>query len=217
MQIHSTKKLLEQIPFLPLAKSTEESSPLFSWHANFLTINRRKTVVLMNDQNRYVIVLHGLKAKDFKQFHVIIEKAIRQVFRAERISEEVIKQYIKAAGAVSFSKTKDRSMVARLNQACDHVWMYATDLDLADVVNEDVSKKVSRLLVGGGKVQSIYPNEELFKDLSILTDGTIFAADVAVMHVSMEMMEHSIWRKLIVPLDVTFYEFHRVLQIAFDW
>ncbi|MEK5040762.1 plasmid pRiA4b ORF-3 family protein [Sporosarcina sp. FSL K6-3457] len=217
MRIHSTKKLLDELAFTPTTDAIEEENSLFSWHANMLMINRRKTVVLMNDQNRYVIVLHGLKAKDFKQFDVIVEQAIRQVFRAERISEEVIEQYMKAAGAVSFSKTKNRSMVARLNQACDSVWLYAAELDLADVVNKDVSKNASRLLVGGGKVPSIYPYEELFKDLAAFTGGNIFDTDVAVMRVSMELMEHSIWRKLIIPLDMPVREFHEVLQIVFDW
>lgn len=177
-----------------------------------LMINRQKTVVLMNDHNRYVIVLYGLRAKDFKQLDAIIEKAISQALRAERISKDVIEQYMKAAGDVAFHKTKNRSMVARLNQACDHVWAYA-----AELVNVLVGKKASHLLVGGGKVQSIYPYEELFEDLSAFTDGTIFNTDVAVMHVSMELLEHSIWRKLIVSLDMTFHDFHRVLQIVFDW
>jgi len=66
-------------------------------------------------------VLLGLKAKDIKQLDVLIGKAILPVFRAERISEEIIEQYLKTVGDVAFHKTKNRSMVARLNQACDHV------------------------------------------------------------------------------------------------
>ena len=37
------------------------------WHTNLIRVNRRKAVVLVNDENRYVIILHGLKAKDFKR------------------------------------------------------------------------------------------------------------------------------------------------------
>jgi hypothetical protein len=66
MLIQCTKKLLSELKIetsLPL----EEEDTLFSWHANMLTVNRRKTLVLMNDSNRYIIVLHGLKAKDPKK------------------------------------------------------------------------------------------------------------------------------------------------------
>lgn len=59
------KKLLEELNIKPELQLTEE--PLFSWHANLITVNRRKTVVLMNDKNRYVIVLRGFKMKDFKE------------------------------------------------------------------------------------------------------------------------------------------------------
>uniref|UniRef100_UPI00406D4C32 DUF6933 domain-containing protein n=1 Tax=Sporosarcina sp. FSL K6-1522 TaxID=2921554 RepID=UPI00406D4C32 len=106
-----------------------------------LMINRRKTVILM----------HGMKAKDFKQLDVLVEKAIRQVFRAERVSEDVIEQYMKAAGDVAFYKTKNRSLVARLNQACDYVWLYAAELDSSEPINVRIGKKASSLLVGDGK------------------------------------------------------------------
>ncbi|XUX04628.1 hypothetical protein QM454_08935 [Sporosarcina sp. UB5] len=56
MRIHSTKKLLDQIPFDLAVGVGEEGNPLFSWHAHLIVIDRRKAVVLMNDQSRYAIV-----------------------------------------------------------------------------------------------------------------------------------------------------------------
>ncbi|WP_432363923.1 plasmid pRiA4b ORF-3 family protein [Sporosarcina sp. UB5] len=37
------------------------------------------------------------------------------------------------------------------------------------------------------------------------------------MKVSMQLEDHSIWRRLIVPLDMSFSAMHEVLQIAFNW
>ncbi|WP_303969108.1 hypothetical protein [Sporosarcina ureae] len=62
MQISGTKKLLDLIPFTVAVH--EEEDPFFSWHANVVLINRRKTIVLMNDKTRYIVALHGIKAKD---------------------------------------------------------------------------------------------------------------------------------------------------------
>ena len=68
MLVQCTKKLLDELKVKPQPHGEED--PLFSWHANFITLNRRKTVVLVNDQNRYVIVLHGVKGKGlFKSGH----------------------------------------------------------------------------------------------------------------------------------------------------
>ena len=62
-----------------------EEAPLFSWHANFLTIYRRKTVVIVNDSNRYVIVLYSLLAKGFRKLDELIIGAILTVFLEEGI------------------------------------------------------------------------------------------------------------------------------------
>lgn len=217
MKIQATKKLLDQLPFKPVIDTEEEAHPIYAWHANLLTINRRKTVVLMNDSNRYVVVLHGLKAKDFKRFDEVVEEAIRLAFKAERVSDQVIEKYIEAAGSMTFHKTKNRSSVAQLNTACDHTWLYADKLNLSDVVNVQVGRKASRLLVGRGKEGMIYPYEKLLADLSFLVDGPILGTDAVVLNVSMELAAHSIWRKLIVPLDITLADFHQVLQVVFDW
>lgn len=66
MQICCTKKLLESISVTP--EEHFNIDPLFSWHADVFTIDRRKTVVLVNDKNRYAVILYDLRAKDFKNF-----------------------------------------------------------------------------------------------------------------------------------------------------
>src|SRR5699024_585038 len=75
MLIQCTRKLLDQLKIKP-SEVPRKTQPLFSWHANILTINRRKTVVLVNDSNRYVVVLYGLLAKDFQKLDQLIFEAI---------------------------------------------------------------------------------------------------------------------------------------------
>lgn len=209
--------MLEAIPFKVDADSGEEGKPLYDWHANLLVIDRRKTLILINDSNRYIVVLHGLKAKEFKNLDQVIRDAIRKTLRADRIREEVIDQYLEEAGPVSFHKTKNRSLVAQLNKACDAVWFDSRDLDPKELVNTAVSKRASRLLVGGGNREPIYPNEELYNDLGAMAKEDIFTSAAAVMKVSMPFDGLSIWRRVLVPLDLSFAEFHEVLQILFDW
>src|SRR5699024_8237482 len=79
MLIQCTKKLLDQLKIKPQAPPEIEEEKLFSWHANLLTINRRKAVVLVNDSNRYVIVLYGLLARNFKKLDELIFEAIRTI------------------------------------------------------------------------------------------------------------------------------------------
>ncbi len=69
MIINCTKKLQDELGIKP--SLVEIENPLFSWHANIVRVNRRKTVVLVNDASRYNIILYGLKAKDFKNIENI--------------------------------------------------------------------------------------------------------------------------------------------------
>ncbi|QTD42763.1 plasmid pRiA4b ORF-3 family protein [Sporosarcina sp. Te-1] len=217
MKIQGTKKLLEAIPFEVSTDSGEERNPLYEWHANLLVINRKKTMVLMNDSNRYVIVLHGLKANEFKRLGKVIQETIRQTFQAERIRDEVIDRYLAEAGPVSFHKTKDRSHVAQLNKACDNVGFAARELVSSELIQTAVSKQASRWLTGGGKRDMFHPYEELFTDLEKMAGCGLFSSEAAIMKISMPFEGLSIWRRVLVPLDLSFAEFHDVIQTLFGW
>jgi hypothetical protein len=172
MLIHCSKKLLDELKIKPDPELTEE--PLFSWSAHLLTINRRKMVVAVNNENRYAIVLYGLKAKDFKRFDELISEGIRETWRAEGIKDDVIEKYLSAAGEIRFMKSKDRSAVSRLNKACEYVNFLGNYLDTTSLINSKVAKEVSRDLVGSGKNKYIYPYKEMFKELENLAGENIF-------------------------------------------
>ncbi|MFC0469157.1 plasmid pRiA4b ORF-3 family protein [Halalkalibacter kiskunsagensis] len=215
MLIQCTKKLLNELKIKP-SPSNEERT-LFSWHANLLTVARRKTLVLMNDSNRYVIILHGLKAKDFKKLDELIIQAISEVFRAENIKEDVIKSFLSQSKEMTFTTTKDRTTVARLNKACDHTFFYERELTQESLYQTTASKGASRLIVGDGKNDYIRPNEGLYSDLEEWLEGSIFNSDAVVLHVTLELENHHVWRKIVVPKNITFPDLHEVLQTTFGW
>lgn len=215
MQIQATKKLLDKLPFEKVEAT--EGNPLYDWHANLLTIDRRQTVVLMNDLTRYAVVLYGVKAKDFKRFDELVKEAIREVFLKERFSPKVVDWYIDELGAVTFHKTKNRSMTAQLNKAVDHVWLFADQLTTESLVNVSVGKHASRLLVGRGNNKMDEPYDALVDALKGIAEGALFQTNVVQLKVTLNLESHSIWRRLMVPLDLSFADFHEVLQIAFNW
>jgi len=213
MLIQCTKKLLDELNIKPVSHIDEE--PLFSWHANLMTVNRRKTVVLVNDKNRYVIVLYGLKAKDFKKFDVVIIDAIRETLQDECIKDEIIGEFI--SKQITYAKTKNRSMVARMNKACSMAH-YFENIRRDDSINQsDVNKRISSLLVGDGKNDYITPNEEMYKDLEAFEGKPIFRCKAVELEVTLDLEKHNVWRKIIVPYNITFRKLHNVIQAAFGW
>lgn len=80
MQLCCTKKLLSAMNLE--SQTGPEENELFYWSAHLITVNRRKTLAVVNDSNRYGFILHGLKAKDFKN----LEKLITQGKESRRSS-----------------------------------------------------------------------------------------------------------------------------------
>lgn len=172
MLIQCTKKFLDELKITPV-EQVEEANPLISWHANVMKIGRRKFLVLVNDKNRYTIVLYGLKAKDKKNMNQLIEKAIREVFQSESIKEEIIKEYLSTLSHLTFAKTKNRKLVARLNKACEMVHFGEDFLDVDSIVQVEMSKWISSTLVGDGKGAYFYPNEAMYQDLLSTESWTV--------------------------------------------
>ena len=90
----------------------------------------------MNNLTRYTIVLYRPKAKDMMELESRIKEGIRTAFGEEGISEVVINEYIEKCGAVEYSKTAGRSMVANLNKICETVQWYADLLDEDTVIQK---------------------------------------------------------------------------------
>lgn len=63
MLIQCTKSLLDKMGIKEsdlVSKGDHDHFPdsFFAWHANFVSINRRKAIILMNNEIRYPIVIY---------------------------------------------------------------------------------------------------------------------------------------------------------------
>ncbi|MGD6969310.1 plasmid pRiA4b ORF-3 family protein [Rossellomorea vietnamensis] len=215
MLIQCTKKLLDELKIT--AQEQSDENPLFSWHANIIKLGRKKTIVMVNDQTKYVIVLYGVKAKDLKNLSGLLLQSIREIFKAEGIKPEIIEQFIQKSGQASFTKTKDRKSVARMNRACEDFYFMTDLIDEESIVQVGVSMKISSLLAGAGKGTYINPNEELYKSLEEMAGQPVFHSEAAQLKVTLMLENHAVWRRITVPTNYNFKQLHNVLQIAFNW
>ncbi len=219
MLIQCTKKLLDELKMEPELIENSNYDPLFAWHANLIMVNRKKTVVLVNDKNRYLIVLHGLKAKDFQKLGDLILQAIQKTFEEEGINDETIEKYLNSSKDIFFTKTKDRTSVARMNRSIEDMYAYGHLINSDAIINSNWSVNASRMLMGDGKKDYFYPNEELYKNLEAFAGESdpVFSLQAAVFKVTLRLERHQVWRRLVVPLHLTFEKLHEVLQEAFAW
>jgi len=215
MLIQCTQKLLTQLKIKPEPK--QEDHPLFAWHAHLLTIKRRKTVVFINDSNRYVIVLYGLLAKDFKRLDELMFEAIKLSFKEEGVEKEVIEQFLQHSPHIRYTKSKDRSSVARMNKSIESVHVFNNLLDNKNIIQTTLSVKASEYIVGDGKNNYIQPNEKLINDLNVYAGKHVIKMEAVQIKATLILEHFHVWRRLIVPIHFTFHQLHQVLQTTFHW
>jgi hypothetical protein len=216
MQICLTKKLQSELGVT--VENGPEENDFFCWSVNLITVNRRKTVVMVNDSNRFGFVLHGLKAKDFKNFRALVTEGMKKCLRDEKIREDIIEKYIQSAGELVFTKTRGRGYVARLNKACEFAGYFG------DVFNPDIlyQKRVSDkmnddLITVVEKKGYEHPHRLLLKDFEKFADGPVISCEAVDLLVKLNLNSNTAWRRIVTPVDITFHQLHEILQVAFGW
>ena len=146
MLISCTKKLADALKIKVFEVVPLRRNPLFEWHANLFVFNRRKGVILMNNQTRYSVVLYGLKAEHFKKFNELVLSAIEQAFQAEGFSDEVISNYMRTECAPIYAKSSDRSILGQLVDVQYHLeWRIDERAPIDSIFLVDISKELNRI------------------------------------------------------------------------
>ncbi|MCF3943038.1 plasmid pRiA4b ORF-3 family protein [Oceanobacillus alkalisoli] len=229
MMIQCTKALLEKLGIKGDELVTPEGHEHFpnsfmAWHANFVSINRRKAIILMNNETRYPVVIYRPVKKDFSNARGLILEAITEVLRIEGVSQTIINAYIHKAGEISFSKTANRSMVAKLNNTVREIEF------MSEYLNEDTKIQKYISLLAGRQIQKIndsdeygYPVEKMLNCLGAVyeldNDKCIPVLDHEryQLKIQIDLGSHDVWRRVTVPSTFSFRHLHNIIQTVFDW
>jgi hypothetical protein len=148
-------------------KTTDDD--IYAWHANYITIMRRKFIILMNDLTRFCVVLYGLKKSDFKNPKIILQEAIIITITFEKYDKELIMKYIKGMKEVTYNKTKDRKLVSQLNRAMLDADWYAHDCLYSQVHQPEIANLINRRPAGTNNWKDVhYPYEKMLEYLKLL-------------------------------------------------
>ena len=217
MLIQATAKLRNELNLKEFEQ--KERPPLFSWHANLLRINRRKTVVLVNDASAYTVVLYGLKKDDFNNFAEHVKDGIKIAFEREEIKKSLINKYLSEFGDLTFQKTRDKKYVARMNFAAKEAEFYSRYFS-----ENLIYQPQSSTLISSRRFREIDTEDRFHSDCRLqqelaeyFGENDIIETKAAVLKVELELGEHEAWRKIIVPLSYNFRELHKIIQKLYNW
>lgn len=215
MLVQCTKKMLDELKMKP--EPVQEEETLYGWHANVMTVQRKKMVVLVHDMSRFPVILFGVKAKDFANLSTRLAEAISVTFRTEGIAEDVVAKFVEDAQIMTITKTRNRTTVARLNKICEDIPYFLDYLEPETMIQTTLSGRIGRMIYGNGKNAYIVPADELQKLLASETTGNVLQVKAYQLKVTLELSNYPVWRRLIVPANTNYYDFHRILQKAFNW
>lgn len=226
MIIQCTKKALDMLNIDDSRLVSPEGfdqypESLFGWHANIVTINRRKVLVLMNNETRFPVVINRLLKKDLANLEALILEAIRAALRMEGISNHIIEKYLSLSNEISFSKTASRSMIAKLNNTIYEVecWEYFIDEDIK--IQSFISPIISRMIQSDAQNKGFYPNEKMLESLAKLTGYNDVSRIMEIEHyqlkIKLNLGGHDIWRRVQIPAHYSFRSLHNLIQIVYDW
>ncbi len=219
LQIKCTKKLIDEMKIKPA--EIEEIDPLFSWHANIIVVNRRKTVYLMNDATRMIIVLHGLKAANFKKLNSLLLDAIEENLIESGVNEELVKKYIEVAQDVYFTKTDNKSIISNLNLIMGYSSYESFDTNKINQIDYNMKHLESLVKVGDDYIEPIVLIDKCFDEFGKGNFGETYKkrnlSKAYEFNMQLNLSDYNVWRNIIVPANINFKKFHFVLQDAFGW
>lgn len=214
MELCCTKKLLEYMECTP-EKASEEVAPVFAWSANLLVIDRRKALVVAHPASRCGFVLYGFTAKDKLKLPQLVLQGIRKVLESEYVCPEIIERYLADLGTeVTLRANSSQKAVARCNQVCARVKYFSELLEPDELFQQDILRILNEDVVPTGKY--LYAYEVLIGLLQEQYGENIQRCRALELEVTLNL-HTPCTRRIIVPDDLNFYQFHRVLQKCFCW
>lgn len=214
MKIACTKKLLEDLG-VKAEKASGDIDPLLGWTANLLVINRRKTLVVVHAASRCCFVLYGVTAKDKRRLTELFLDGVRKLLESEYVRPEIIERYLDDLGRdVSLKANSSRKTVASCNKACERVKLFSGWMDSNQLLQRNLMLCLNNDILG--VAQYSYAHQMLIGLLQERYGEDIQSCRALELEVSLEL-HTPCKRRIIVPENLNFYQFHNVLQNCFAW
>lgn len=120
--IRCTAKLLKEMGIRP--KELQDAEPSYSclgqWHANLIHIDRRKTVLCVNDRTLFNFILPDVSRSQIRELPEHFRRMLSCVLAEEAIPENVRRQILEEYEELAIAKSSDRSVLGSCNDIAFH-------------------------------------------------------------------------------------------------
>src|SRR5690625_2021442 len=178
-------------------------------------------LVLLNHATRFTVAIYQVKRKDLKNVPEMMKKAISNTLRYMNINHEIVDEYIRLCGEVTFVKNNNRSAAAWVSKSGVESAIYVADEynGIPKMFLDTVGARIifRPVIYSSNFSDSFIPYEKMRTALSELTGKQAYKYRAYELLVTLDLGVYKAVRKLIVPADLEFTRLHKVLQSVFDW
>lgn len=141
MHLHCTKKLIEQLGLSAAELNTlPPSNRLLAWHAHIVSIARSKTLVAVNDQTFYAVIMPQMDKKRLGRFADEFRSALFTSFVNEGFQGHHAKFLF--GERIFYAKSYDRQVLGIVNEVVQHIRYHVENSGGWDRINVvDLTKK----------------------------------------------------------------------------
>lgn len=141
LTLQCTHKLLKELK--SDISPVKDTDPITLWHANLITLDRRKCALFTNDKTRYTFQVPGLKKPDFKILGEIFLENLFRCMLNDGIPQEGVEKVLNACSSYCFTKTSSKSVLGTMNDVANIVkWTVADD---GGLMNTDISELMMKM------------------------------------------------------------------------
>ena len=107
----------------------EPTDLFFCWELHVIRYQGKNALVAVNANNRFLVLMVGMKAADWKKLSERFEEAVTAGFLSEGYTKEQIDAYFNLAGDSIITKTHGRKPVAGMNKVIDYLYYIPESVD----------------------------------------------------------------------------------------
>ncbi len=226
MLIHCTKKILDAARITDAGNDPDyadltDKGLLFSWHANVVTIDRRKVLFFVNDLTGISVLFYRPKAADYRHLEAILTEGVTALMKQLGFRQNVIQCYLEDDDRRGIYKSASRSRLGWLNTFGDELYWR-----VCDSFESDYGLQINAMIEAAHDIQRFDKEydcryERFVAAISgLYGDGnkeSVLDLRSYILKIRIDLERHDVYRIVEVPANLTFHDLHRAIIEMFDW
>ncbi len=122
-QLRCTGKVIKTLGLKPqdLFDARSSDSLLGDWYVNEFFLDRRKTLIFMNEKTLLSFIIYGVKKSNLERFPVALIYGLEQLLTLEGFEKDEVERAFIGYDKLEYTKTASRSVIGNMN---DLVYFY---------------------------------------------------------------------------------------------